>query len=121
MAPALVAKTLLETSHSWNGATLHYPSGEAKVVSVFIEVAPGAETGWHVHSAPTLGYVLAGHLEVKLKNGRSKYVGPGDAFAEVVGTLHNGRNVGDEPLRLIVFHASAAGMPLTTMATEIDK
>jgi hypothetical protein len=38
----------------------------------------------------------------------------GDALAEVVNTTHNGRNVGDVPVRLVVFYAGAAGQGLTS-------
>ena len=35
------------------------------------------------------------------------------ALAEVVDTLHNGRNVDKNPLKLLVIYAGSVGMPLT--------
>jgi quercetin dioxygenase-like cupin family protein len=59
-----------------------------------IEIAPGAETGWHSHSIPSFAFILEGELEVRLKNGSVNRLKAGEALAEVVNTLHNGRNVG---------------------------
>ena len=78
-----------------------------------IEIALGGETGWHLHPVPSFGMVLEGELEVQLKNGDVKRLKPGEALAEVVNTLHNGRNVGSVPVKLVVFYAGAVGQKLT--------
>jgi quercetin dioxygenase-like cupin family protein len=57
--------------------------------------------------------VLEGDPEVTLKDGQKKRFGPGQGLVEVVGTAHNGRNVGTVPVKLVVFYAGAVGMPLT--------
>jgi hypothetical protein len=44
-------------------------------------------------------------------------LGPGDALAEVVDTLHNGRNAGSVPVRLVVIYAGAVGNTLTVRET----
>ena len=78
-----------------------------------IEIAPGASTGWHAHPVPSFAMVLEGTLEVTLKDGRTKRIGASEALFEVVDTLHNGRNVGKGPVKLVVFYAGAVGVPLT--------
>jgi quercetin dioxygenase-like cupin family protein len=105
---------LMQTPSSWNGAPLAYPSGQAEITGMLIEIAPGAETGWHLHSVPSFGYILEGELEVSLKDGAVKRLAAGQALAEVVNTLHNGRNVGRGPVKLVVFYAGAVGSTLTT-------
>ncbi len=104
---------LLQSPTSWNGAALSYPSGQAEVTAMLIEIAPGAETGWHLHPVASFAYILEGELEVSLKDGSVKRLAPGQALAEVVNTLHNGRNVGKGPVKLVVFYAGAAGSTLT--------
>lgn len=104
---------LMQTSSSWNGAALAYPAGQAEVTALLIEIAPGGETGWHLHPVASFGYILEGELEVSLKDGSVKHLAAGQALAEVVNTLHNGRNVGEVPLKLVVFYAGAAGSTLT--------
>lgn len=104
---------LLKSSSSWNGAQLAWPAGQAEVTALQIEIAPGAETGWHLHPVPSFAYVLEGELEVGLKDGAVQRFAAGQALAEVVGTMHNGRNVGSGPVKLVVFYVGAAGSTLT--------
>ena len=108
--------TLLKTSSSWDGKPLQYPAGQAEVTGMLIEIAPGAETGWHLHQIPSFGMVLAGELEVRLQDGRVKRLKSGDALAEVVNTLHNGRSVGSAPVKLVVFYAGTVGQALSLKA-----
>lgn len=104
---------LLKTQTTWDGTPLRYPTGQAEVTAFMVEMAPGAETGWHGHPVPSFGLVLEGEIEVTLADGRKTRFKAGEAAAEVVHTLHNGRNVGHGPLRLVVFYAGTAGSALT--------
>lgn len=113
ITPAVKVTPLVTATSSWNGAPVVYPQGQAEITGMLIEIATGAETGWHGHPVPSFAVVLEGTLEVTLKDGRKKRVGPGEALIEVVDTLHNGRNVGAQPVKLIVFYAGASGKALT--------
>lgn len=110
---AVKVTPVLKTEKSWDGKALAYPAGNAEITGLMVEIAPGAETGWHLHPVPSFGVILEGTLEVTLKDGRAKRFQPRDAIAEVVDTLHNGRNVGTTPVKIMVFYAGAAGKPLT--------
>lgn len=112
---AVKVTPLLKTATSWNGDPLVYPEGKAEITGLLIELAPGGETGWHLHPVPSFGLILEGTLEVALKDGRSKRFQPGEAIAEVVNTMHNGRNVGDTPVKILVFYTGATGRGLTVM------
>jgi quercetin dioxygenase-like cupin family protein len=111
---SIKASTILKTETSWDGQPLEYPSGKAEITGMLVEIAPGGETGWHLHAAPSFGMILEGELEVQLKTGEVKYLKSGEALAEVVNTLHNGRNVGSTPVKLVVFYAGAVGQKLST-------
>lgn len=104
---------LLKTSTSWDGKPIVYPKGAAEITGLIVEIAPGAQTGWHLHPVPSFGLILQGTLEVKLKDGRVKRLHQGEAVAEVVDTLHNGRNVGDDAVKIAVFYAGVRDEPLT--------
>lgn len=110
---AVKVSTVLKAQSSWDGQPIEYPAGKAEITGMLIEIAPGGETGWHLHPVSSFGYVLEGELEVQLKNGATKRLKSGEALAEVVNTLHNGRNVGTVPVKLIVFYAGAAGQKLS--------
>jgi len=110
---AVKVTTVLKAQTSWDGKPIQYPSGTAEVTGMIIEIAPGGETGWHLHSVPSFAAVLEGELEVTLKDGSVKRLKSGDALAEVVNTLHNGRNVGTVPVKLVVFYTGVEGKLLT--------
>jgi quercetin dioxygenase-like cupin family protein len=112
---------LLKSQTTWNGKPIEYPKGQAEVSSFVFEIAPGAETGWHLHSISSFAYMLQGELEVRLKSGEHKRFKSGDAFAEVVNTLHNGRNIGAVPVRIVVFYAGEAGSTLTIKEADLEQ
>ncbi|MDR2001166.1 MAG: cupin domain-containing protein [Zoogloeaceae bacterium] len=109
----VTVQPLAQAQSTWDGKALAYPEGRAEVTAMQVEIALGAETGWHQHSVPSFAYMLQGELEITLKDGTVNRLKAGDAVFEVVGTTHNGRNVGDVPVKLVVFYAGAAGKALS--------
>ncbi len=104
---------ILKTQNSWDGKPIVYPLGSAEVSSFMVVIAPGAETGWHSHPVNSFGVLIEGDLEIQLKNGETKRLKAGEALAEVVNTLHNGRNVGLVPVKLVVFYTGVVSQKLT--------
>ena len=94
----------LSTTKTWDGAPIHYPSGTAKVTGAIHTIPPGVETGWHMHPVPCFALILEGDLVIELKDGRTKKLKAGDTLAEVIGTLHNGKNTGKVPLKIAIFY-----------------
>jgi quercetin dioxygenase-like cupin family protein len=109
----VVATQVLKTSETWNGEPIAFPSGRGEVTALSIEIQPGAETGWHQHPIPSFAVVMEGTLQVTLRDGRTRRFNAGDAFAEVISTAHNGRNVGAVPTKLLVIYTGAQGATLT--------
>lgn len=108
----VTATVLKKTTVTGNGQKIVYPRTEqAEVTAMSVELAPGAETGWHQHPVPVYAYVLSGHLSVELANGPTLEFAPGEVVIEVVDTLHNGKNRGNEPVKLAVFYLGVAGTP----------
>lgn len=114
---------ILQTETTWNGKDIEYPITQSEeITALHIEFAPGAETAWHRHPVASLAYIISGELEVILKEtGEKKLFREGDAFAEVVNTWHYGKNVGDEPVKLVVFYVGAKGMQLTELQRETEE
>lgn len=110
---------LIQSMQSWNGTPIAYPEGQAQITGITVEIAPGADTGWHQHPAPSFGVIMQGTLEVTLRDGQVKLLQAGDALIEVVNKDHIGRNVGDVPVKLIVFYAGAVGQVLTVKTGEV--
>jgi quercetin dioxygenase-like cupin family protein len=104
---------VLKADTSWDGKPISYPEGKPEITGLIIEIAPGGETGWHLHPVSSFGLMLEGELEIQLKNGALKRLKAGEALVEVINTLHNGRNTGSIPVKLVIFYAGAAGQKLT--------
>ncbi|MCW5559268.1 MAG: cupin domain-containing protein [Verrucomicrobiae bacterium] len=115
---AVTVTPKLKTTTSWEGKPIVYPTGEAEVTAMVIEIAPDGETGWHLHPVASFGLILEGDLEVSLLDGRKKVFKAGDAIAEVANTLHNGRNIGKSPVKLVVFYTGTKDGPLTRKQGE---
>jgi quercetin dioxygenase-like cupin family protein len=105
----------LSTTTTWDGASIHYPPGTAKVAGAIVTLAPGAETGWHMHPVPCLALILEGELLVELKDGRTKKLKAGDTLAEVINTPHNGKNIGKVTLKIAVFYAGNTELKTTVL------
>lgn len=116
---AVKVTPLLKTQKSWNGEAIVYPEGQAEVTVILIEVAPGGETGWHFHPVPSFGMVLEGELKVELKTGETLFLKAGEAASEVVDVLHNGHNIGDVPVKLVVFYAGNSKDRLTISESDL--
>ena len=105
----------LSTTKTWDGASIQYPSGTAKVTGAIITLPLGTETGWHTHPIPCLALILEGELLVELKDGRTKKLKAGDTLAEVINTPHNGKNIGKVPLKIAVFYAGNTELKTTVL------
>ena len=109
------SENLLDTSNSWDGkAYPAYPAGQPHVTLLRITIPPHTSLDWHKHPVINVGYMLAGSLEVENQlNGDKKLIRAGDPLPELVGTVHRGRNPGDEPATILVFYAGVEGNALS--------
>ena len=108
----VAVRTVLKATTAANGQHHAYlRTDRPEVTAAVVEIAPGAETGWHLHKAPVYAYVLAGTLAVQLEGGKEFVYEAGQAIVEVVNLAHNGRTVGKEKVRLIVFYTGEEGQP----------
>ena len=94
------------------GQKIVYPkTDKAELVSVLIEIQPGKESGRHMHPVPTYVHVLEGTLTVEFEDGSRQAFKAGSGFLEVVNTWHNGKNLGEGPLKFLVVFAGEEGQP----------
>ena len=118
-AKGVVAKQVLVTGTTANGSPIVYPKTDTPEVKVLVvDIPPGAETGWHRHPVQCVAYVLTGTVTVELENGKHYTAHAGEAFAEVVNTLHNGHNDGTEPVRIIMTVIGQKGVPVTVAKAD---
>jgi quercetin dioxygenase-like cupin family protein len=112
-----VEKILVSVSAS-NGQPHRYlKTDKPEVTALTVEIPPGAETGWHLHTVPVYAYVLSGTLTIELADGKLLAFKPGEAIVEVQNLAHNGRNPGRETVKLVVFYTGEEGHPNVTRVT----
>ena len=108
------ATQILKTTTTTGNYPLKYLNTEKPEITVMkVEIAPGAETGWHSHPVPLYAYVLQGDLTVEVKGGNTYHFTAGDAIVEVVNIPHNGKNLGTTPVVLIAFYTGETDTPNT--------
>ncbi len=97
------------------GEKIVYPTQTpAKVTSAIVTLEPGKETGWHTHGPPLFAYILQGNLEIHYKGHPTRKFKSGDSLLEAITVEHNGRNVGNEAVRILVVFMGAEGLANTT-------
>lgn len=109
---------LLKTTTSWDGKQIVFPKGQGEVTSLIVEIAPHSETGWHEHPVPSFAYIMEGELELKRATGEIKFLYAGDVLPESVGVLHNGRNISEKPVKILVFYMGEVGAKLSVAHPE---
>ncbi len=95
------------------GKPIVYPEGAARITSVVITLAPGAETGWHSH-LPLYGHVLEGTLTVDYGEKGTRVFKAGDALLEAVNWPHNGSNRGDVTVKILAVSFGSTSQPNST-------
>lgn len=114
---AVVSTKLLQTSVTNTGDPIVYPVTDRPQVTVaIVEIAPGASTPEHKHPYPLVGYILQGTLEVTAEDGTVNVYKEGDALVEALGKNHQGRNIGDTPVRVLITVMGVADEPISVNA-----
>ena len=107
-----IVSEVMKGSRTIAGQTIEYPkTNKAEINSVRVDIPPGRESGRHMHQVPTYVHVLEGTLTVEFEDGSRQAFKAGSGFLEVVNTWHNGKNLGDVPLRFLVVFADEEGKP----------
>jgi len=110
----VVLETVLKTDTTSIGQKIVYPTFASDEVSIVkVTLPPGKSTGWHKHFFPVFAYVLKGTLTVEVENKKTLQFPVNSSFSEVINTLHNGVNNGNEDVVLIAFFMGEKDKPLS--------
>ena len=88
------------------------PGREA--VMAVVEIPPGAEEGRHSHPAEVFAFVEEGTLTLEQEGKPTETLKAGDHFYAAPGQVHQGKNNGSAPVKLLVVFVAEKGKPLTT-------
>ncbi len=85
-----------------------------------ITIAPGGSTGWHYHDGQVIAVVKSGTLTRTVHDCSTEVTSPGGSFVEPAGQnhIHIGRNLGTEPVVLLVAYVLPAGRQLAQDAPQ---
>jgi quercetin dioxygenase-like cupin family protein len=78
------------------------------------EFQPGATSGRHFHPGEEFGYVLEGTLELTVDGKPPQRLKAGDIIFMPAGTIHEAKNVGTGPLKVLSTYVLEKGKPLAT-------
>lgn len=90
------------------------PGREAVVANV--EIAPGVVAGRHTHPGDEISYVTEGEGELLIDGEEPRRVKAGEAFVIKAGVVHDARNTGSVPMKLVGVYVVEKGKPLASPA-----
>ena len=113
---AAVVTPLVSTDKTDTGQPLVLPRDNPRVIASIFAIAPGATLPVHKHPSARYAYVLAGHLRVtNADTGATKDYKTGDFVIEMIDSWHQGANVGNDTVRLIVIDQVEGDAPHTIL------
>jgi quercetin dioxygenase-like cupin family protein len=72
-----------------------------ETVMLAISIAPGGSSGRHTHPGDCYGTVVEGTVELRVEAREPRRVPAGEAWHNPRGVIHELRNVGDTPIRVV--------------------
>ncbi len=95
-------------------ADLSTPGREA--VMIVAEIPSGSASQRHSHPGEDFGYILEGTIVLQVDGQPSRTLKAGDVFVIAPGRIHNARNVGSAPARVLDTYIIEKGKPVITPA-----
>ncbi len=83
-------------------------------VMAAVEIAPGAAEGRHTHPGDVMAYVVEGTLALEVEGRPTVNLKAGDSLFIEAGKIHQGKNTGETPTKLLAAFFVEKGKPLTT-------
>jgi quercetin dioxygenase-like cupin family protein len=87
-----------------------------EAVMAMAEIAPGASSGRHFHHGVEVGYVLSGSLLVEHPDGSTATYSQGQAFKNPISAVHNAKNTGTVPVKILAVYIVEKGKSLAEAA-----
>jgi quercetin dioxygenase-like cupin family protein len=120
--PSITVSRIMSADVNSAGQTIEFPRERGHVDVAIYEILPGAILPVHKHIFPRVGYVISGTLRVSVvKTRKSSIYLPGDFILEIVDEWHEGKNIGDNLVKLLVIDLIEAGSENTLMMPGQEK
>jgi quercetin dioxygenase-like cupin family protein len=89
---------------------------DREAVMVVVDLQPGSEEGRHTHPAELYVFVQEGTILLESEGKENVTYKAGDAYYVGPGKVHNGKNNGTVPTRLMAVLVAEKGKPLSAPA-----
>jgi len=86
------------------------------VVQALAEFIPGGAAGRHTHPGEEFGYIVEGTLELQIEGQPARTLKAGEAFFVPAGVVHDGKNVGSGPAKVLATYVVEKGKPVASPA-----
>jgi quercetin dioxygenase-like cupin family protein len=86
-----------------------------EIVQVLTEIPVGVESGWHIHPGEEVGYIVAGTVEMRIKDRPTLTLHAGDPFLIPPRVPHNALDLGPDTGRMLSTYIVEQGQPLATL------
>jgi quercetin dioxygenase-like cupin family protein len=88
-----------------------------EIVQVLTEIPAGVESGWHIHPGEEVGFIVAGTVQMMIREQETLTLHAGDGFLIPPRTPHNAVDVGPETGRMLSTYIVEVGQPLATFVS----
>lgn len=90
-----------------------------EVVVVLTEIPCGVSSGWHIHPGEEIGYILAGTVQMMIRDQPSLHLNAGDPFLIPPRTPHNALDVGPDTGRMLSTYVVEIGGVMNDLVTLV--
>ena len=85
------------------------------IVQVLTEIPAGVASGWHMHPGEEVGYILAGTVQMEVKDRPTLTLNAGDPFLIPPSTPHNALDLGPETGQMLSTYIVETDEPIATV------
>ncbi len=85
------------------------------IVQVRTEIPVGVASGWHIHPGEEVGYILAGTVQMEIKDQPTLILHPGDGFLIPPRLPHNALDLGPDTGQMLSTYLVEVGQPVATL------
>ncbi|QJR10544.1 hypothetical protein DSM104443_01608 [Usitatibacter rugosus] len=90
--------------------------GNQETILGMAEIAPGGSTGKHSHPGIETGYVLEGTATLEIEGMPPIAMNAGTSYLIPAGKVHDAKNTGSVPVKVLATYVVEKGKPLATAA-----
>jgi len=85
-----------------------------EIVQVRTEIPEGVASGWHTHPGEEVGYIIAGHVAMEIRDSATLTLAAGDGFLIPPRTPHNATDLGPGTGVMLSTYIVEVGEPIAT-------